>query len=368
MQALGLLIQARIPSLAWGSPGTGKTSVAAAIAARVAPPVEVVLAALREPGDFLGLPLPSEDHGRPVIRRAIEGWARRLLAAGKGTLLLDELTSSAPAVQAALLRVVLERVVGEETLSAAVSVVCLANPEDIAAGGWQLAAPLANRVIHLDWEVDPTAWATAAIAGYPVPEILPLPETWRAQIPASRALVASYIRRNPSALLSVPKDEAKRSRAYPTPRSWDMASQAEAAAVAAHATVEVRHALVIGAVGAEAGGEYLTYRDALDLPDPEELLADPSSYKPDRRGDHASATLASLVAAVTSTPSKDRWLALWAMLRVHAKLDRGICAPSAGAAFRLLKGYGGQIECAAPRDVAEWLSLLAAAGVAGGGQ
>src|SRR5207248_8810483 len=48
--------------------------------------------------------------------------------AERGLLFLDELTTAPPAVQAAMLRVVLERVVGDVTLPPAVRVVAAANP------------------------------------------------------------------------------------------------------------------------------------------------------------------------------------------------------------------------------------------------
>ena len=355
--ALGLLVQARIPTLCWGPPGIGKTAIIRAIAARLGLPCEVVIASLREPADFLGLPLPGEVQGRPVIRRAVEGWAARLQRGG-GVLLLDEITCAAPAVQAALLRVVLERVVGEEQLSDAVAVVLAANPEDLAAGGWQLAAPLANRVVHLDWTTDPIAWCEAAIRGYPAPEVPALPESWRAQLGPARQLISAYIRRSPGALLAVPTDEAARSRAYPTPRSWDTAAQCLAACTAAQVAPEVRSAVVCGAVGHAAGGECLDYIDQLDLPDPEALLAAPASYRPDRRGDRASATLAALVAAVQPVPSRERWDVAWRIVQAHARLDRGLASHAASGLIQLLRAYGGQVDGQPPRDCAAWLAVL----------
>src|SRR5262249_29844746 len=67
-------------------------------------------------------------------------WARRLTETGYGLLFLDELTTAPPAVQAAMLRVVLERAVGDVELPAAVRVVAAANPAGQAADGWELAS------------------------------------------------------------------------------------------------------------------------------------------------------------------------------------------------------------------------------------
>src|SRR5262245_62386462 len=96
-------------------------------------PCEVVIASIREPSDFAGLPVVVADGG---VRFAPPRWARRLHGAGRGVLFLDEISTAPPAVQAALLRVVLERVVGDLELPAAVAVVAAANPPE--AGGRRL--------------------------------------------------------------------------------------------------------------------------------------------------------------------------------------------------------------------------------------
>ena len=112
-----------------------------------------MIGSIREPADFAGLPVVIDG----AVQMAPPLWARRLAAAGHGLLFLDELTTAPPAVQAAMLRVVLERVVGDLSLPEAVRVVAAANPPEEAADGWQLSAPLANRLVHLDWPVEAKA-------------------------------------------------------------------------------------------------------------------------------------------------------------------------------------------------------------------
>ncbi|HWF72639.1 MAG TPA: AAA family ATPase, partial [Solirubrobacteraceae bacterium] len=57
VEALGVAIAARVPVLLWGAPGTGKTSVITAMAAAAGWPCETVIASIREPSDFAGLPI-----------------------------------------------------------------------------------------------------------------------------------------------------------------------------------------------------------------------------------------------------------------------------------------------------------------------
>ena len=95
VEALGVAVAARVPVLLWGAPGTGKTSVIRAMADALGWPCETVIASIREPSDFAGLPVVVGDG----VRFAPPAWARRLAEAGRGLLFLDELSTAPPAVQ-----------------------------------------------------------------------------------------------------------------------------------------------------------------------------------------------------------------------------------------------------------------------------
>src|SRR5215471_8362153 len=93
----------------WGDPGIGKSSLIHAAAAADDVPCETVIGSPREPRDFAGLPVVTE-HG---VRMEPRAWAKRLHAAQAGYLFLDGLSTSSPAVQAALLGVAFECRVGD---------------------------------------------------------------------------------------------------------------------------------------------------------------------------------------------------------------------------------------------------------------
>src|SRR4051794_27598857 len=220
-EALGVAVAARVPVLLWGAPGTGKTSALRAMAEARGWPCEVVIASIREPSDFAGLPVVVEGG----VRFAPPTWARRLAAAGHGLLFLDELSTAPPAVQAALLRVVLERVVGDLELPEAVAVVAAANPPDQAADGWDLSPPLANRFCHLDWDIDPRTFARGLAAGFPAPVVPDLPAQWESRLPLTNGLVAAFALIRPQLVCAPPSDRAAAGRGWPSPRSWEMAAR-----------------------------------------------------------------------------------------------------------------------------------------------
>lgn len=353
---VSISVQARLPLLIWGPPGVGKTATVYAVADALGLPCEVVLAAIREPSDFAGLPVVRDG----AVHLAAPSWAQRLAARG-GVLFLDEISTAPPAVQAALLRVVLDRVVGDTTLPDTVAVLAAANPPEQAAGGWDLAPPLANRFLHYDWVVDARSWVQGMVAGFAAPAVPRLPGEWATQLPFQRALVAGFVRARPHLLLQVPEDEHQAGRAWPSPRSWDLAARAMAACAAIGAGEDLRLALVAGCVGDGVAVELMAYIRDLDLPDPEVVLAAPDRFTLPARGDQVYAVLAAVVSAALGNLTPERWTAAWAVLDRAAAL--GAVDVAASAAAPLARAYKpGQLPIPTAA-VARFAPLLRAAGI-----
>ena len=325
VEALGVAVAAQVPVLLWGAPGTGKTSAIRAMAEAMGLPCETVIASIREPSDFAGLPIVVGDG----VRFAPPMWARRLADAGHGLLFLDELSTAPPAVQAALLRVVLERAVGDLTLPDQVTVVAAANPPEQAADGWDLSAPLANRLCHLSWEVDPRAVADGLAGGWTAPSVPLIPDGLQAEEILSRGLIAAFLHVRPALVCAPPTDAASAGRGWPSPRTWEMAARLMAAGNAARATQDARSALIRGAVGDGAGIEFLAWLVEMDLPDPEVVLADPTAFRLPERGDRAYAALAAIASAVAGQLTAERWTAGWRVLGLAADTAPDVAAVAA---------------------------------------
>jgi hypothetical protein len=361
VDALGIAIAARVPVLLWGAPGTGKTSVIRAMAAEAGWPCETVIASIREPSDFAGLPVVNHgaaDADGARVEFAPPRWAVSLAAAGHGVVFFDEVSTAPPAVQAALLRVVLERTVGDLSLPEAVSVVAAANPPEQAADGWDLSPPLANRFCHLEWPVDARTVGDGFAGGWTTPQPPQMGEGWERRISVVRSWIAAFFTVRPMLVLAAPEDAAGAGRAWPSPRTWDMAARLQAAAEATDAGDLVASLLVRGCVGAGAGVEYLTWLVEADLPDPEAVLANPESFVLPERGDRAYAALTSIAAAVAANPQDGRWQQGWTVFGRAAESAPDVAAAAARTLARC-RPAGVPI----PNDVKAFAPLLRDAGL-----
>ncbi|MEV7437498.1 AAA family ATPase [Streptomyces griseoviridis] len=315
LEALALAVAADLPVLLWGEPGIGKTAALTQLAAELELPLTTVIASVHEPSDFAGLPVVGDDPAEQGVPMAPPDWAVRLVRAGRGLLFLDELSTAPPAVQAALLRLVLERRVGALRLPPGIRIVAAANPRSSAADGWELSPPLANRFVHLKWTHDHEVVVRGLGGTWPRATLPRLdPQRLGDAVDFARRAVCALLAARPTLVHRLPADETRRGGAWPSPRSWDMTLTLIAFATAASSSRDVLSLLVRGTVGDGPGLELLASLDRLDLPDPEDVLADPAGAELPDRGDLRQAVLDGVVAAVRERPDRARWDAAWTLL------------------------------------------------------
>ncbi|WP_061288945.1 AAA family ATPase [Herbidospora cretacea] len=334
LEALALAVSANLPVLLWGEPGIGKSAGLEQLAGGLGLPLETVIASVHEPSDFAGLPIVGDDPAVTGVPMAPPDWAVRMSAAGRGLVFFDELSSAPPAVQAALLRVVLERRVGSLTLPEPVRIVAAANPPSSAADGWHLSPPLANRFVHLRWTHHPATVARGLAGTWPAARVPAVdPARVSGAVARARGAVSGFLTARPGLVHHLPADAESRGGAWPSPRTWEMALKLLAVAYAAGTGREALAAALVGAVGDGAGVELISYLEELDLPDPNRVLADPDAFRLPDRGDRQLAFLTAVVAAVQGDLTQRRWEAGWTVLA--KAVDAGVPDVAARAAMDL---------------------------------
>lgn len=346
--------RARVTPCIWGDPGIAKSSIVRAVADVEQMPCAQIIGAHHDPTDFAGLPIITDDG----VRLDAPAWAKALVAAGRGLVFLDEFSSSAPAVQAAMLGVVLERTVGDLPLPDDVWVIAAANPPERAADGWDLTAPMANRLLHLHYAPSATSWIDGMTAGFSLPAsgLVYDPDDLRRSV--SRAQVAAFIRTRPALLHSYPTETASAGRAWPSRRTWTMT--ADVLALLPDDAVEARMVVAAGLVGHGAAREFEEWRRNADLPDPAAVVADPAVVN--WAGLDAMRTWAILSAVVgycTAPGTAASWSAAWTVLGAAAEHDRGDIATACARSLLTARPAKAPI----PNSVKKFRQSLVAAGI-----
>lgn len=262
-----------IPVLIWGAPGIGKSSFLEALASPNFP-IVTLIAAIHDPTDFSGLPI--FDQGK--VHYAVPEWVSNFGNDGAGLLFLDELSTAPPVVQAALLRVVLERKVGFQALPPKVRIVAAANPPDHITGGWELSPPLCNRFVHIEWSLPPATFIHALEHGYTKAEMPAIdPQAHAARLSEWQLRVLAFLKRMPQYTATTPQGDV---RAFATPRTWDFAialmTSCDLLGKAPNGQQKgdpVFYELLRGCVGESVAIPFAEFLESLKLPDPQQILS-----------------------------------------------------------------------------------------------
>lgn len=336
MRVLAAAVNANVPVILWGSPGIGKSAVIEGMFEGNGYHVAPVIASHRDPSDFNGLPIVVDGK----VQFAPPRWATEVNAADKAVVFLDEFSQASPATQGSCLRMLQERWVGETKLHDNVSFILAANPPESAAGGFDLAAPTSNRLLHLDWQgANAEDWAQGLANGWDVitPDFdnigITEPSEDRKAIRAS--LVSAFIMRNPSALEALPDDPAAAGKAWASRRSWD--NLAKVLAYIADDDHDAMLTAAIGCVGEGLGTEFAVFIQNADLPDPREVLeSEGKDYDfSDPRLDRHFVVLTGVSTLAASDGTRESWDKAWGVLSAAAESDRADLA--VGGALRLMK-------------------------------
>lgn len=247
-RALRKCIKIQRPVFLWGPPGIGKSDIVAQIGEEQNRNVIDVRLNLWEPTDIKGIPYYNSDKGTMT-------WAppAELPTDPNSTdiLFLDELSSAAPATQAAAYQLILNRRVGTYVLPKGVSIVAAGNREADKGVTYRMPAPLANRFLHLELRTDFDDWLNWATAN---------------QI---HEQVVGYVSFAKQDLYDF--DPKGSSRAFATPRSWSFVSELLSDDDLPESTLTD---LVAGAVGEGLAVKFMAHRKvSKQMPNPEDVLS-----------------------------------------------------------------------------------------------
>lgn len=363
-----------LPLLITGIPGGGKTATITDATTRCGMTSETLLASLREPTEFGGFPFISGTGDNMTIKLAAMPWVERAVAAKHAVVNCDEINTAPESVFAALLRVILEGVVGDVKLPSTVRFVACMNPPECSAGGRDIPAPLANRFGHLRFDnPDANLWANWLLAGNehmgeamnPAAEEARVMALWPSAYAKSRGLVAGFIRTRPQLLHKMPQAfDPKASLAWPSPRTWEMAARSRAGAEIHGLDATDSEVLFEAFVGEGAASEFLTYVSKMDLPDPADVLDGKVQFTHEpTRLDRTVAVLDSCAALVSSPAAAKRAARadnLWKLLGEVAKQAIDLTVP---CGVTLVKSK--LLTPASKPVLRELQPILAAAGITG---
>ncbi len=246
-EALIPLIDSQIPTFIWGNPGVGKSSLVQQISELKNMRFIDLRLSLLDPTDLRGIPF-FESEGKKAV------WAKPEFLPDTqseefGILFLDEINSAPPTIQAAAYQLILDRKIGEYTLPKNYSIIAAGNYESDRGVTYRMPTPLANRFVHLNFDLDFESW-----------------KHWAYEYGIDKRII-SYLSYKPGDLFMFDPKSANKS--FATPRSWKFVDDI----LRSKLDEKLFENVISGAIGAETAKEFLNYTKVMDeLPDINEIL------------------------------------------------------------------------------------------------
>jgi len=245
-ETLFKLIDAKLPTFIWGSPGIGKSSIVKQIAKEKNLEFIDLRLSLLDPTDLKGIPFFDSNSNEAV-------WAMPNFlpkeSQSKGILFLDEINTAPPSVQAAAYQLVLDRKVGDYELPSGWAIVAAGNSESDRGVVYRMPPPLANRFIHLEMEVNFEDWKNWA---------------YKNGIEAS---IIAFLNYDSSKLFNF--DPNRDEKSFATPRSWEYVDRVLKSNIPKESELEI----LSGAVGKESAISFIGFKKVMHrLPNIEDIL------------------------------------------------------------------------------------------------
>jgi MoxR-like ATPase len=274
-QAVKLLYEKRRPEFIWGPPGCGKSSVIKKAAMDMGIEIHDIRLSQLDPTDLKGFPTPNKE------KRCMEWLQPNFLPTdkkSKGILFFDEANAAPKTVEAPMYQLTLDRKLGDYVLPDGWSIVMAGNRETDRAIANRMSSALANRLIHIDYELHLDDWCGWAIDNKIEGELL------------------GFMRFRPELLHKFDPN----SKAWPSPRSWEFANDIMHSGLPEALEFE----LLRGTVGEGAAGEFAAFmRVYRDLPSIDKILVNPEKERVPEKPD----ALYAITTALAEKASKDNF-------------------------------------------------------------
>ena len=246
-EALIPLIEAQIPTFIWGNPGVGKSSLVMQIANEKKIEFIDLRLSLLDPTDLRGIPFFNKDDKKAV-------WAKPEFLPDTssvefGILFLDEINSAPPTIQAAAYQLILDRKIGEYILPKNYSIIAAGNYESDRGVTYRIPTPLANRFVHLNFDLDFNSW-----------------KLWAFNSNIDKRII-SYLSYKSEDLFRF--DPKSKDKSFATPRSWKFVDDI----LKSKLDLRLLENVIKGAVGEEVSAEFMNYCKVMDeLPNIEDII------------------------------------------------------------------------------------------------
>ncbi|MFA9372841.1 MAG: AAA family ATPase [Poseidonibacter sp.] len=251
------MIDSQIPVFVWGNPGVGKSALIREISEEKSMQFIDLRLSLLDPTDLRGIPFFQAQTNKAV-------WAKPEFLPDSdstefGILFLDEINSAPPTIQAAAYQLILDRKIGEYTLPINFSIIAAGNYESDRGVTYRMPTPLANRFVHLEFDLDFNEW-----------------KTWAYSTNIDKRII-SFLSYKPQNLFTF--DAKSNKKSFATPRSWSFVNNI----LNSNLELTFLKDVISGAIGKDSAEEFMNFCNIInELPNINDIINASSKEVPQK--------------------------------------------------------------------------------------